>query len=317
MNKLAPIMEHLNSSLETKNDIIRKQDLKIGNLMHEQTYLISQIQQLKGALVEVVTTSEEKRHIENQEHNRMHNDMKAQHKLVQEDFQQNLENLQAEFVALQSVKSQFDATVRVKCEEIKNKDLEIAALKQETDDLLHQAKEDKNACAVVQGTQTKVKIKHVKDECKQNKPVHRNRREEMDWVSYQNKVLTDKLEQCEGLKKNCETHCNELLLQIQQLQSHQKKFEADLLECISVITEPQLLQQHVNALQTCYVDDAKQVHMSETTEAAYKFKISSLQKELECFTQVKQCNDHTMEQMEEIIYNKVKQDKEKEGQHIK
>lgn len=162
----ALVVANLISAQEAKDEEIRNHDMRIGNLKQERTYFISQVQQLKDALLEVVMNSEEKRQKQNKEHERILSEMMAQHKVEEEDFQRNLEEIQRETAELQNVKCQLDATFKETCEEIKNKDLKIAALKQETDDLLHQAKTTKTAY--------ECQISSLQEQLERHKRVERN-----------------------------------------------------------------------------------------------------------------------------------------------
>lgn len=138
----------------------------------------------------------------------------------------------------------------------------------------------------VQLQQTKADKQDLKDNYEKEKAEHRNTKEELGRADSQMKGLA---ETCEGLR--------------QRLQNNEKKVKEDLLACMSVLSEPNLLREAVGALQKHYLEGDDHVNLSDICEEKYKLLISDLKTKIENCTALLEASLKTKTKLEEKLSN--------------
>ncbi|CAF96938.1 unnamed protein product [Tetraodon nigroviridis] len=116
----------------------------------------------------------------------------------------------------------------------------------------------------VQLRQAKADKRCFKDNYKKEKAAHQNTKEELEQANCQMESLAEK---CGRLR--------------QQLQNNKQKVKEDLLTCVSVMSEPNLLREAVVALKKHYLDEDEQVNLTDICEEKYKLEISDLRAKIE------------------------------------
>lgn len=138
----------------------------------------------------------------------------------------------------------------------------------------------------VQLRQTKADKRCLKDNYQREKAAHQDAQEELQRANGQIESLA---ERCEGLR--------------QQLQSNKQKVEEDLLTCMCVISEPNLLREAVVALKKHYLEEDERVNLTDICEEKYKLEISDLKAKIENCTALLEASLNTKTRLEEKLSN--------------
>lgn len=126
----------------------------------------------------------------------------------------------------------------------------------------------------------------LRDNYEKEKAAHQSTKEELEQVNYRIKSLA---EECEGLRH--------------QLQNNEKTLKEDLLACVSVISEPNLLREAVVALKNHYVDNDERVNWTDICEEKYKLEISDLKIKIENCAALLEASLNTKTKLEEKLSN--------------
>ncbi|XP_045897380.1 golgin subfamily A member 6-like protein 22 [Micropterus dolomieu] len=161
----------------------------------------------------------------------------------------------------------LENTVKEKNKVIGNKNKEIAALKKDRREVQeHWAREqDNSAVLLVKYNEVKDNYQTLEDDKKQQQAKLQTTTEDLNKAHREIANLTETIDR---LKYKVKT--SKLRAEVSNLETYQQRFKADLLSCMSVITEPQKLKRRIINLKKRYIDNDMQVGMDEETESAYQ-----------------------------------------------
>lgn len=134
--------------------------------------------------------------------------------------------------------------------------------------------------------QTQADQVSLKDDYRKEKAAHQCTTEELEEATCEMNSLAEK---CERMR--------------QQLQNNEKKVKEDLLTCMSVIGEPNLLREAVVALKKHYLDKEEHVTLSDICEEKYKLEICDLKTKIENCTALLEASLDTKTKLEEKLSN--------------
>lgn len=299
----ADMLEHLKTkeALENAKIQMKKQDEKMAHIQ-------SQLKQVKGKIkclendyhVEKSAHQKTKEALENAKNQRRTQDeknvqiqntikqLKEKIKSLENEFHMEKSEHQKTKEALEAAKSQGRAMMnKLNFNHDKKKKTAEKEHLMETH-LDHSKKVLETAIEElrVQLRETKADNCCLKDNYEKEKAGHQNTKDELQQANDQMKGLADK---CEGLR--------------QQLQNNEEKVKEDLLICMSVISEPNLLREAVVALKKHYLDDDEHVNLTDICEEKYKLEISDLKTKIENCAALLEASLDTKTKLEEKLSN--------------
>lgn len=330
--------EHDELEVRTQADFDNMQDVaqhyegETGNLEQAVTTLDREYRELKerhknlvGRLQTFLATEEDERR------KQMWADLGEKIALVtdnemqREKYERKIKDLRDEIKALQNLKSlnrvidNLKSTVEDKCVVIKNKGIEIAALKKEKAEVAKCWHNEQNKTAILEVQQKLLlnKIKRLDEKMELEDVTYQSARKDMDYYKGHNNFLT---EQVSGLRmqlKGSEKHAKCLQEQVQALKTNQHRFKEDLQMCMSLIDEPKKLKQRIIELKRVYTDDDHSVQIGQYTTQVYKFKLECAQRKIEGAERVSKINATIRKRLEDQLESVTRVYEAKENKYIK
>lgn len=287
---------------ESLQQAVQKLDQEYQELKQRHKIFVDQIENF-------LQTQEEERQQQMERDLRAKLDIVSDFEIKEANYESRVRRLQKKIADMDHLKNfpplvdKLNATIDGKCKVIKNKNLEIAALKKEKKDVTENWQTEQNTTALLeiqlQLANEKAKRRHEKKV--QDEYLYKDTMAELHKLREENKDLTEKLNNSKLQVKGSESNAERLKKQIQQLQNDQKHFMADLETCVSVINEPKQLKQRVIELKKRHMDNNMTVQVEETTEAMYKFQIECLQKRLQHAASIEQTKANHIKRLEDRL----------------
>lgn len=294
------ILEHfkLKEALENAKIQIKKQDEKTAQIQSQLKQLKRKIKCLKSnyqkeksahkktkEVLENVKTQKRTQFEENIKIQNALKQLKEKIKCLENEFHMEKSEHQKTKEALEAAQSQERAMAN-KLQDKKKKPAEKEHPMQIHLDVSTKVLETTIEELRVQLQQKKADKRCLKDKHEKETAAHRNTKEELEQANYQMKGLAEK---CEGLR--------------QQLQNNERKVKEDLIACMSLISEPKLLQEAVVALKNHYLDEGEHVNLTDICEEKYKLEISDLKTKIKNCTALLEASLNTKTKLEEKLSN--------------
>lgn len=287
---------------ENLQQAVQKLDQEYQELKQRHTMFVDQIQNF-------LQTEEEERQQQMERDLRAKLDIVSDFEIKEANYESRVRRLQKKIADMDHLKNfpplvdKLNATIDGKCKVIKNKNLEIAALKKEKKDVTENWQTEQNTTALleIQLQLANEKAKRGHEKKLQDEYLYKDTMAELHKLREENKDLTEKLNNSKLKVKGSESNAEHLKKQIQQLQNYQKHFMEDLQTCISVINEPKQLKQRVIELKKQHIENNKTVHVEENTEEMYKFQIDCLQKRLQHAANIEQTKTNHIKRLEDRL----------------
>lgn len=287
---------------ENLQQAVQKLDQEYQELKQRHTILVNQIQNF-------LQSEEEERKQQMERDLRVKLDIVSDFKIRESYYESRVRRLQKKIADMDHLKNfpplvdKLNATIDGKCKVIKNKNLEIAALKKEKKDVTENWQTEQNTTALleIQLQLANEKAKHRHEKKLQEEYLFKDTIAELHKLRQENRDLTEKLNNSKLKVKGSESNSEHLKKQIRQLQNHQKHFLEDLQTCISVINEPKQLKQRVIELKKRHIENNKTVQAEENTEEMYKFQIDCLEKRLQHAASIEQTKTNHIKSLEDRL----------------
>lgn len=303
-----------------------------GNLQQAVTTLDREYRELKqrhknlvGRLEHFLATEEDERRKQMWADLGVRISLVNDHEIQKEKYERKIKDLQEEIKVLQHLKGlnrvieNLKSTVEDKCVVIKNKNIEIAALKKEKTEVAKCWHNEQNKTAIfnVQQKITLSKIKRLEEKMELEEVTYQSARKDMDYYKGHNNFLTEKVSELKMQLKGTERHAERLQEQIQVLKTYQQRFKEDLQTCMPLIDEPKQLKQRVIDLKRVYSDDDNSVQLGKYMAKMYQFKFECAQRELEGAERVKKINATIRKRLEDQLESVTRVYEAKEIKYIR
>lgn len=306
-------MDNLQHAAQQKR---REEEERAENLQQAIQKLNQEYQELRQRHKSIVAQIQNFLQGEEEERKeQMERDLRAKLNIVSEfkikeaNYENTVRGLQQKIANMDYLKNlpplvdKLNATIDDKCKVIKNKNLEIAALKTEKKDVTEDLHNEQNTTALleIQLHLATEKANRGHEKKLQDEYLYKGTREELQKLREKHKRLTDELNNFKLKVKGNESNAKHLKKQKQELQNNQKHFMEDIQTCITVINEPKQLKQNVIELKRRHIENNRTVQLDENSAERYKFQVDCLQKKLQHAASIEQTKTNHIKRLEDRL----------------
>lgn len=314
--------EHEEMNLRTQADFQNIQSIakgyeeEAGNLQQAVSTLDREYRELKdrhknlvAKLEDFLASEEDERLKQIQAEVNARISLVTEHEMEKEKYERRIKDLHGEIKALQHLKSlnrvieKLKETVEEKCTVIKNKNIELSALKKEKEGVTECWHNEQNKTAIQQ-VQQKIalnKIKHLEDKIELEGETYHEMRKENDYYKGHNKFLTEQVSKLQMQMKGSEKHTKSLQEKINALKTSQQRFKEDLQTCMPLIDKPKQLKQRVIELIRVYALDEKSLQICDLTTTVCKFKVQYAETNMERSERIRKNDAAIRKRLEEQL----------------
>lgn len=260
-----------------------------------------------GKINDYLVNEEEERKKLTENHLREMKDIMFSHEREKVRHDNKLSALQKQITKLEELKSllplvdQLNATIKDKCNEIKNKDVEMATLQRAKNLLLDrlEMEQEKTSMGDAKITEAMEKMKSLEERTLQAEKEKECAQRVLQDTMAQNRLMREKLQHLEGQLRASGIESDSLKERVKQLETYQYRFKEDLQLCMSVINNPIHLRKRIIDLRGRYILNSNKAWSGETTEAADKLPKDSEKKKQEHSSAVKRTDGDQETRQEE------------------